>query len=339
MKIVLDAMGSDNYPVPDVEGAVLAARDAGEDEEIILVGDRDRIEAELSKHAIDGLPLSVTHASTVIEMTDRPARAVRSRPDSSMVVGMDIVRSGAADAFVSAGNTGGALAAALFRLGRIRGIRRPGLATLFPLPTGPVVILDIGANADCRPEYLYQFALMGSAYAESAMEKTRPTVATLSNGEEPGKGSWLVRKAFELLQESPLNFIGNVEPKEFVAGEADVVVTDGFTGNVVVKTAEAVSKMLTTLLRDELMSSPLTAVGGLLAKPAFGRVKRQLDPFRVGGAVLLGVRGVVIVGHGRSNEVAIKNAIRQARVAVRGGLVAAIEQGLAAYDVKREGRS
>jgi len=331
MKIVLDAMGSDDYPIPDVAGAVLAARDVGRGDEIILVGDEGRIKAELDKHDTAGLPLSTIHASQVIEMTDKPARAVKSRPDSSMVVGMNLVKSGVADAFVSAGNTGGVLATALLRLGRIRGIRRPGLTALFPLPTGPVVVLDVGANADCRPEYLYQFGLMGSAYAERVLGRERPRVATLSNGEEAGKGNTLVKDAFDLLQGSSLNFIGNVEPKEFMAGEAEVVVTDGFTGNVLIKTSEAVSKMLTGMIGDQLKANPLTMLGGLLAKPAFGRVKQQLDPSQVGGAVLLGVKGVVIVGHGRSNAVAIKNAIGQARLAIQGELLAAIRQGLEGY--------
>lgn len=329
MRIVLDAMGSDEYPVPDVAGAVLAAREMRSGDQIIVVGDEERIQTELEKFDTVGLPLSVVNASDVIEMTDKPAQAVKSRPDSSMVVGMDLVKSGQADAFVSAGNTGGVLATALFRLGRIRGIKRPGLTVLFPLPTGPVVLLDSGANADCKPEYLYQFGLMGSAYAERVMGLERPKVATLSNGEEEGKGNTLVKEAFGLLQDSPLNFVGNVEPKEFVAGEADVVVTDGFTGNVLVKTAEAVSKMLTGMLGDQIKANPVTALGGLLAMPAFRKVRRQLDPAEVGGAVLLGVDGVVIVGHGRSDDVAIKNAIRQARAAVDAGLVAAIRLGLA----------
>ena len=331
MKIVLDAMGSDELPVPDVAGAVLAARDAERGDEIILVGDEKRVQAELDKHETVDLPLKLVHASQVIEMTDKPARAVKSRPDSSMVVGMDLVKSGQADAFVSAGNTGGVLATALFRLGRIRGIRRPGLTVLFPLPSGPVVLLDVGANADCKPEYLYQFGLMGSAYAERVLGKERPRVATLSNGEEAGKGNTLVKEAFDLLQASPLNFVGNVEPKELVAGEVDVVVTDGFTGNVFTKAAEAVSKMLTGMIGDQIKANPLTMLGGLLAKPAFGRVKRQLDPSEVGGAVLLGVEGVVIVGHGRSNAIAIKNAIGQARLAVQGELLNAIRQGVTGY--------
>ncbi len=339
MKLAVDAMGSDSYPVPDVAGAVLAAREAGRGDGIMLVGDEGRIRAELEKHETADLPLSIVHASEVIEMIDRPAQAIKSRPDSSIVVGMNLVKSGAADAFVSAGNTGGVLAGALFRLGRVRGIKRPGLTTLFPLPTGPVVLLDVGANADCKAEYLHQFGLMGSAYAERVLGRTSPTVALLSNGEEPGKGNALVKEAYGLLHASPLNFIGNIEPKEFVTGVADVVVTDGFTGNVAVKLAESISKMLINMIGDQIRASPITMLGGLLAKPAFRRVKEQLDPFKIGGVVLLGVRGVVIVAHGRSNDVAMKNAIRQARVAVEGELLVAIEQGLAAYEPARGGNT
>jgi glycerol-3-phosphate acyltransferase PlsX len=329
MKIVVDAMGSDNYPVPDVAGAVLAARELEEGDEIILVGDEKQIVGELKKYDTAGLPLAAVHAGQVIEMSDKPARAVKARPDSSVVVGTQLVKDGRADAFVSAGNTGGVLAAALFGLGRIRGIRRPALAAPFPLPSGPVLFLDSGANADCKPEYLYQFGLMGSVYVEKVLGRERPRVATLSNGEEEGKGSTLVKEAFALLKESSLNFIGNVEPKEFLSGEADVVVTDGFTGNVIVKQSEAVIRLLFGMIRDEIKGGSLTKVGGLLAKPAFVRVAKQMDPFEIGGLVLLGVRGVVVVGHGRSNEVAIKNAIRQAREAVARDLVLAIESGLA----------
>ena len=334
MKIVLDVMGSDNYPVPDVAGAVLAAQEFGD--EIILVGDKSRVQAELDKHETAGLLLSIVHASQTIEMTDKPVQAIKSRPDSSVVVGINLVKSGAADAFVSAGNTGGVLAGALFRLGRIRGIRRPGLTTLFPLPSGPVVLLDIGANADCKPEYLYQFGLMGNAYAERVMGIERPKVATLSNGEEAGKGNALIREAFSRLQDSPLNFIGNIEPKELLAGKVDVVVTDGFTGNVFIKSAEAVLKMLTGMISEQIRANFITTMGGLLVKPALGRVKEQLDSSRIGGAVLLGVRGIVIIGHGRSNALAIKNAIRQARTAVEGELLTAIQEGLATTQPLKE---
>ena len=327
MRIVLDAMGSDSYPTPDVAGAVMAAREWGD--EIILVGREEAIRQELARHDTAGLKLEIVHAPEVIEMDDEPAWAAREKKNSSMHVGMNLVREGQADGYVTAGNTGGVLAVAtLHTLRRIRGVKRPALATILPLPAGHFVTLDIGANADCRPEYLLQFALMGDIYARAILCCARPRVALLSNGEEPGKGNALVKEAYKLLTGSDLDFIGNIEPKEAAACHADVVVTDGFTGNIFIKTLEATAKMLTGLIRDEIKASPLTAVGGLLAKPAFGRVARRVDPFEVGGGPLLGGNGVVIVGHGRSNGRAIKNAIRQARQAVQGGVVETIRNGL-----------
>jgi len=327
MRIVLDAMGSDEYPVPDVAGAVLAAREWGD--EIILVGREEAIRREMSRFDTAGLKLEIVHAPEVIEMDDEPAWAAREKKNSSMHVGMNLVRDGEADAYVTAGNTGGVLAVAtLHTLRRIRGVRRPALATILPMPAGRVVALDIGANADCRPEYLLQFALMGDIYARAVLGYARPRVALLSNGEEPGKGNTLVKETYKLLADSGLNFVGNVEPKEAIACQADVVVADGFTGNMFIKTLEATAKMLTSLIRDEIKASPLTAMGGLLAKPAFGRVARRVDPFEVGGGPLLGVNGVVIVGHGRSNGRAIKNAIGQARKAVQGSVVETIRDGL-----------
>jgi len=328
MRIVLDAMGSDRYPGPDVAGAVHAAREW--DEEIILVGRSEAIQQELTRLDAAGLKLEIVHASEVIEMRDEPAWAARKKRDSSMRVGMNLVRDGQADAYVTAGNTGGALAVAtLHSLRRIRGVKRPALATILPLPAGRVVALDIGANADCRPEYLLQFASMGSIYAQAVLDCPRPRVALLSNGEEAGKGNALVKEAYESFAGSSLNFIGNVEPKEVMAGHADVIVTDGFAGNVFIKTIEATARMLTHLIRDEIKAGPVTAVGGLLAKSAFDRVARRVDPSEVGGGPLLGVNGVVIVGHGRSNAHAIKNAVGQARKAVQGGVVEAIRNGLA----------
>lgn len=328
MKIVLDGMGSDNYPTPDVAGAVQAAREWGD--EIILVGRENLIREELSRFDLTGLDLHVVHAADVIEMEDEPAWAAREKTDSSMHVGLGLVRNGEADAFVSAGNTGGALAVAtLHTLRRIRGVKRPALAILMPLPDARVVALDIGANVDCRPEFLRQFAMMGDVYARAVVGCDTPRVALLSNGEEPGKGNGLVKETYKLLEETPLNFVGNVEPKDAIAGQADVVVTDGFSGNIFIKTMEATAKMLSGLIRDEIKAGPLTALGGLLAKPAFSRVARRIDPFEVGGGPLLGVNGVVIIGHGRTNALGIKSAIGQARRAVEGGVVNAIQNGIA----------
>jgi glycerol-3-phosphate acyltransferase PlsX len=287
------------------------------------------IEEQLADYDTSGLSLEVVHAAEIIEMDDEPAWAAREKKRSSMHVGMQLVRDDKADAYVSAGNTGGVLAVAtLHTLKRIPGVKRPALAAIVPLPAGKYVTLDIGANADCKPEYLAQFALMGTVYARAVLGRTNPRVALLSNGEERGKGNQLVKETTGLLESSDLHFVGNAEPKEALASQADVVVHDGFAGNIFIKTVEATGSMLNGLIRDEIKASPLTAVGGLLAKPAFERVARQVDPFEVGGGPLLGVNGVVIVAHGRSNARAIKNAVGQARRAVRGRVVEAIRGGL-----------
>ncbi|MBP6469892.1 MAG: phosphate acyltransferase PlsX [Chloroflexi bacterium] len=329
MRIAVDAMGSDGHPGPDVAGAVMAAREFGDT--IILVGDQARIEAELAKQDITKLSLEVRHAAQAVNMTDKPSVVVKSKPDSSMHVGLSLVKSGEADAFVSAGNTGAVLGIAMLRqvgLGRIPGVKRPALGVMFPTRERPFLV-DNGANADCRPEYMPQFGLMGSLYMEQIVGIHSPRVALVSNGEEEGKGNMLIKEALPLLQASGLNFIGNIEPKEFMRGAADVALTDGFTGNIMMKTAEAIASYMSDLIRDELMANPLTAVGGLLAKSAFGRVRRLLDPHEVGGAPLLGVNGVVIIGHGRSNAYAIKQAVGQARQMVAHNIVMAITTGVA----------
>ena len=326
MRIVLDAMGGDYAPAVVVDGGVQAAREYGV--EIVLIGRREAVEPELTRFDTAGLPLRLVHASEVIEMDEHPAQAVRSKRDSSMVVGMQMVRRGEADAFVTMGNSGGALAAALFHLGRLRGIKRPALSTVYPTGTGPAFIIDIGANTDCKPEYLLQFAVMGSIYAERVLGIANPRVGILSNGEEEGKGNFLVRDTTPLLKSSGLNFVGNVEGKDVPAGLADVVVTDGFTGNVLIKTSEGVAAMLLEILQREIKARPLAVLGALLARPAFRAVKRVLDYSEYGGGALLGVDGVVIVGHGRSNAKAVKNAVRVAKAAVEGKVLEAIRTGI-----------
>ena len=329
MKIVVDAMGGDHAPAVVVEGAVQAARDL--DLEIILVGRQEAVQPVLAEYDTAGLAISLHHASQVIEMDDHPAAAVKAKKDSSMVVAMEYVKRGDADAFFTAGNSGGALAAALFRLGRIRGIKRPALSTIFPsqTPQGHCFLLDIGANADCKPEYLVQFAHMGSIYAERVLGVSNPRVAIVSNGEEEGKGNQLVQEAAPILRASKLNFVGNAEGRDIPAGLADVVVTDGFTGNVIIKLAEGVSKLLLDVLKEELTSSNLSKMGALLAKPAFDKVKSRLDYREYGGAPLLGVDGAVIIGHGRSDARAIRNGIRVAAQTVENAVVDAIVQGMA----------
>jgi glycerol-3-phosphate acyltransferase PlsX len=326
MRIVVDAMGSDTYPGPDVAGSVLAAREFGD--EIVLVGDEAAIKNALSQHDTAGLPIHIQHASEVIEMTDKPSEASRQKKDSSMHVGMNLVKDGQADAFVSAGNTGGVLAVAMLQtLRRIRGISRPALGVVFPIEERPMLI-DNGANADCKPEYLLQFGIMGSIYVERVLGIDRPRIALLSNGEEEGKGNILIKEAIPLLESSDLNYVGNIEPKEFMRGHADVAVTDGFTGNLVMKTAESIASYMADLIRKEIIKGFRTKVGGQLAKPALARVRKRLDPTEVGGAPLLGVNGVVIIAHGRSNDFAIKQAISQARLAVEKDIVGAIKAGI-----------
>ncbi len=327
MRIVLDAMGGDHAPEVVVEGGVMAAREYGI--EVVLVGPQEVVEAELAKHDTAGLSLPVVHASQVIEMTDEPSMAARQKKDSSMVVGMNLVKNGEADAFTTAGNSGGALAAALFHLGRIKGIKRPALSTIFPTRKGFCFISDIGANTDCKPVYLLQFGIMGSVYAERVLGISKPRVGIVSTGEEEGKGSILVKEAFELLKKSHLHFIGNVEGKDIPAGLADVVVTDGFSGNVVIKLSEGVASMLMGVMEEEIKKRPVSVFGALLAKSALREVKSRLDYSEYGGAPLLGVDGVVIVGHGRSNAKAIKNMVRVGKEAVEKGMLAAIKEGIA----------
>jgi phosphate acyltransferase len=332
-RIVLDAMGSDNYPVPDVEGAVLAAREY--DIEIILVGDEAKIKPELERHQASGLKIRIVHAPEMLTMEDKGMALVLKarRPTSrnSMAVGIDLVKNGEADAFVTAGNTGAATVTAYFRLGTIPGVERPAVAAIFPTAKGSCVVLDIGANPDCRAENLYQFAIMGATYAEIVRHVKKPIVGLISNGEEAGKGSQLVKDTYPLLKNSSLNFIGNVEGKEVIGGAVDVAVTDGFTGNVMLKSSEAVAKLLTDKIKEMIQEGPLTAkVGGVLVRPTLRKLKKLMDPSEEGAAPLLGINGLVFIGHGRSDALAIKNAIRVAKEASEAGILASIKKALEA---------
>jgi glycerol-3-phosphate acyltransferase PlsX len=333
MKIVLDAMGGDNAPEATVAGAVQAAREFSL--AIILVGREDVISQELAKHDTVGLDLSVVHAQSVVEMDDKPSEVVRGKPDSCMHVGMELIHKGQADAFVTAGNTGGAMAIALFKLGRIkvdglRRIHRPALATVFPTRQGVCLLLDVGANTDWRPVFLQQFAVMGDIYAKSVLGVANPRLGIVSIGEEEGKGNVEVKEAYDLIKATPdLNFVGNIEGKDIPAGLADVVVTDGFTGNVIIKLSEGVAKLIVETLRAEITRRKLATVGALLARPALRAVADKLDYAEYGGAVLLGLNHVCIIGHGRSNARAVRSAIRVARDAVNTNVVGQIRQGLA----------
>jgi len=322
MTIILDAMGSDDYPLPEVQGALDAARDFGE--EIVLVGNQDLVGPRLAELNQSNLPVRIVHAPDVLEMTDKPVDGARKKPLNSMAVGLELVKTGQGSAFVTAGNTGGAMFNGLRTLGRIKGVQRPGLTAVFPPKTGFCAVVDIGANADCRPEFLVQFAIMGSLYAEKLLNIAEPRVGLLSNGEESMKGNQLVKDTFPLLQTAPVNFIGNVEAKELFQGKVDVVVTDGFTGNVLLKSSEAVAKLLIDTLKKELTSKLIYKLGAALAKPAFRNLKQMMEPEEVGAAPLLGIDGLVFVGHGRSNARAIYSAIRIARQAVQSNLLEAL---------------
>ncbi len=329
MKIVLDAMGGDYGPAPNVEAAVSVAREFGY--EIVLVGRQEMIRPLLVQHNTAGLQLPIVHASEVIEMYEHPAQAVKAKKDSSIVVGMQLVARGDADAFVTMGHTGAALAAALFHLGRITGIHRPCLTTAFPTVKGWVLLCDLGANVDCKPEWLVQFALMGSVYAERVMGKRNPRVGLISNGEEETKGTQVVQEAHAMLKHAPINFIGNVQGYDIPLGNADVFVTDGFTGNVIVKFAEGMKTMVESLLREAFMTNLQTKLAGALAKDAIKQImKQRLDYEEVGGAPLLGVDGVVIIGHGRSKARAIRSALLRAAETVERRVVDAIEDGVKA---------
>ncbi len=325
MRIVVDALGTDKRPVPDVEGAVLASRMISG--QIILVGNETAITNELKKYSPLPSNIEVIASSEEIAMSDKPSVVGKSKPNSSIHTGLNLVKEGKADAFVSMGNTGAVHAIAmLFSLGRIRNVKRPALSVIFKLSDQPIIFVDIGANADCKPDWLQQFAIMGDVYARNAVGIDNPKIALLSNGEEEGKGNELIREAAALLQQTNLNFIGNVEPNDIFRGRANVVVSDGFAGNILIKTFEATGSYLSGLIREEIMRQPLTTIGGALVRPAMSRVRQRVDPFEVGGAPLLGVKGVVIIGHGGSNATAVKNAILQAEKAVNGRIVSAIEE-------------
>jgi glycerol-3-phosphate acyltransferase PlsX len=330
-RIVVDAMGSDNYPTPDVEGAIMAAREYGM--EILLVGDASKIQPILDARDAKSLSIRVIHAPEMLTMHDKGddlvMKARHKEAQNSMAVGLDLVKSGQADAFVTAGNTGAAMVTSLFRLGRIRGVDRPALSGPFPTATGICIIVDIGANPDCKPENLLQFGIMGSVFAERVRGVKNPRVGLISNGEEAGKGSELVKETYPLLSNAELNFVGNVEGKEIFNGHVDVAVTDGFTGNVFLKATEAVAKLLIEKIRETIKGGNLpTKIGGALVRPALGSIRKMLDPSEEGAAPLLGVNGLVFIGHGRSDAQAMKSAVRVAKAAAEAKVLDAMKSAI-----------
>jgi glycerol-3-phosphate acyltransferase PlsX len=344
--IVLDAMGSDKAPDPEIRGAILACRQL--DVRVHLVGPEDLLRPKL-REALkaatrpgfpagpgfatkkERLPIFLVQASEWISMEDKAAQAVRSKRDSSMRVGLKMVREGRAAGFITAGNTGAAMATAKMVLGSLAGVDRPALTAVLPTSTGqPCVLLDVGANVDCDPDNLVQFAVMGHMYAKNVLRVAHPRVGLLSIGEEDSKGNSLTRDTLPLLRELGLNFIGNVEGRDLYNGHADVVVCDGFVGNVALKTSEGLAKLVNTSLRESLKSTVTSQVGAMLSQKAFKAFKNRLDYSEYGGAPLLGLRGACVVGHGSSNERAVMNGIRVAaefaEASVNSGIEAALAQ-------------
>ncbi|MDD5558702.1 phosphate acyltransferase PlsX [Candidatus Methylomirabilis sp.] len=327
-RIALDAMGGDQGPIVTVEGAVAAAREFNLS--VLLVGNEDEISQRLKQHATNGLSIAIRHAPETVGMQESPSAALRKKKQSSIRVGLELVKSGEADAFISAGNTGAVMATALITLGPLPGVERPAIALIVPTLKGQSLVLDVGANADCKARHLLQFAIMGDVYARQIMGKLSPTVGLLSIGEEESKGNELTREAFRgLEEEQSLNFIGNVEGREVLMGTADVIVCDGFTGNIALKIIEGAGEFFTLLLKEELGKGLAGMAGALLARGAFKRFKKLVDYTEYGGAPLLGVRGVCIIGHGRSTAKAIKNAIRAAAECVENRVIEHIIEGIA----------
>jgi len=334
--IALDAMGGDHAPRAEVEGAILGARELGV--RVLLVGIERDIRQELDRHGHRDLPIEIVPATEVVAMTDSPAQAFRRKKDSSLHVAARLVRDGKADALVSAGNTGAVMTVARFVLGTLPSVDRPALAGAFPNMKDKVsVIQDVGANVDSKPEHLEQFGVMGDIYYRAIWGVKRPRVALLSIGEEESKGNELTREASARLKQAPLNFVGNVEGRDVFRGNVDVVVCDGFIGNIALKLSEGLAEHITGMLKKAIKSSLTSQIGYALAKRAFDAFRKRTDYSEYGGAPLLGVRGVTVIGHGRSNPNAIKNAIRVAAELCRARVNEKIEQELSAAAVPARG--
>ena len=312
--VAVDAMGGDHAPAPEVEGAVAAVRERIA--RVVLVGDEARVKAELAKHDAGGLEgLTVRHASEVIRMEDHPAVAAKGKKDSSMRVAFDLAKERQVDAVVSAGNSGAMLACGLFVMRRLPGVERPGIVTTFPTVKGVCALIDMGANVECRPETLAQFAVLGAVYARLLHGKARPRVGLLSNGEEQIKGTELTRGAYKLLSadvDKDFEFVGYVEGRDIFSGDVDVVVTDGFTGNIVLKTSEGAAAAINAIIKREILATTMGKLGALFLRGTFKRLKRTLDVDEHGGAPLVGVDGIAVLTHGAASARALKNGIRVA---------------------------
>ncbi|MBR5236295.1 MAG: phosphate acyltransferase PlsX [Clostridia bacterium] len=319
MRIAVDAFGGDHAPLEIVKGAVDAANQMS-DVEVILVGCEHIINEILATQAVPEGRVTVQHAETVIETGDVPVEAIRTKKDSSLMVALSLVKNGEADAVVSAGNTGAYLAGAFRTLGRIKGVKRPALTTILPTVGEPGLILDIGANADCRPEHLVQFAQMGSVYASHVLHIEKPRVALLNIGVEEAKGNALTKETYQQLKNEPIHFVGNIEPREILSGKVDVVICDGFTGNVVIKLIEGTASSLFSMMKKVFYKNIGTKLAAAVLKPGIKTVKAKMDYSEYGGAPLLGIDGVVFKAHGSSDAVTIKNCIGAARAYVAAGI-------------------
>ena len=329
-RIAIDAMGGDYAPFSIVAGAVLAYKEYGDKTELILVGDTAKIKSELKNLNAENLPIQIVHSTQAIEMGEEPAESVRKKPDSSVAVALGLQKNQKADAFISAGNTGAVMAASLIILGRLPAVNRPAIGTFFPTERGAALVLDVGANSDCKALNLYQFALMGAIYFSKVFNNENPVVGLLSIGEEKSKGNELTIASHKLISATDLNFAGNIEGRDILKGKADVVVCDGFVGNIILKFAESIDSFLGELVRRQVRVNLLAKIGALLLKPAFKDLKKNLDYAEYGGAPLLGINGVSIICHGGSSPKAIKNAVGMANTMVQRDINHLIETRLSA---------
>lgn len=311
MKIAVDGMGGDKAPQVVVEGVIEAINQYGVD--VIITGPEDLILKEVSKYTYDKSKLQILHCSEIIDCNEEPVKAIRRKKDSSLYKALELVKNGEADAIISAGSTGALMAGATLIMGRIKGIDRPALAPVMPGKNGHFMLIDCGANAECKPHYLVQFAKMGTVYMENIMNMQNPSVGLINIGTEEEKGNDLTKAAYKLLKDAPINFVGNIEPREIPTGNTKVLVCDGFVGNTVLKMYEGVAKNLLLTLKEEILSSTRGKIGGLMLKPVFKNLKNKFDYKEVGGAAFLGVNGICIKAHGSSDSRAIKNAVNQAK--------------------------
>jgi len=330
LRIALDAMGGERGPEEMVTGAIQAVEES--DLDVVLIGDENILNTILQNQPQVSSRLHIVHASQTVSMHESPFEAIRRKKDSSIIRAFELIKDGDADGVVSAGNSGATMASAIKLLGRLEKIARPGIASIFPTLKKPLVMMDVGANVDCRPQHLFQFGVMGAAFSDNLFKISKPSIGLLSIGEEGGKGNVLVKKAHELFSKSSLNFIGNVEGRDIFQGDVDVIVCDGFVGNVCLKVSEGLAEAIISMLRTEMSKSLMAKIGYLLAKQAFGNFGKRVDYAEYGGAPLLGVNGTGIICHGRSNAKAIKNAIKVAAEMIRGRVNGHIVQMLSESD-------